>query len=99
MVPEPKDPARSISRASRVRHGGRVAFGGGRLAGRESDFALRHGQPGKRIDHQQDVLAARTEIFGDGGGRESGADAEQRVLVGGGDDDDGAAAAFVAQSD
>src|ERR1019366_752213 len=26
---------------------GRVAFGGGRLAGGESDFALRHGEPGE----------------------------------------------------
>ncbi len=76
---------------------GRVAFGGGRFAGGESDFALRHGETGERIDDQQNVLAAGAEIFGDGRGGESGADAEQRVLVGSGDDDDGTAAAFFAE--
>src|ERR1700690_1422386 len=33
------------------------------------------------------MLAARAEIFGDGGGRETGPDAQQRILVGCGDDD------------
>ncbi len=43
------------------------------------------------------MLAARTEIFGDRGGGETGTNAQQRILVGGGDDDDGTAAAFFAE--
>ena len=76
---------------------GRVAFGGGRLAGGESDFALRHGKAGKRIDNQQHVLAAGAEIFGDSGGRQTGANAKQRILVGGGDHDNRTAAARFAE--
>src|SRR5208282_754450 len=76
---------------------GRIAFGGGRLAGGESDFALRHGETGERIDYQQNVLAAGAKIFGDSSGGETGADAKQRVLVRSGDDDDGALAACFAE--
>ena len=41
--------------------------------------------------------ATGAEIFGNGGGRETGSDAEQRILVGGGDDDHRTAAAFFAE--
>ena len=34
-------------------HRRRVALGGGRLSGRQADFALRHGEAGQRVDHQQ----------------------------------------------
>src|SRR5208337_1819354 len=72
---------------------GRVAFGGGGFARSQPDFALRHGQPGERVDHQQHVLAAGTKVFGDGDRGEAGTDAEQWVLVGGGHDNNGTPAA------
>ena len=65
---------------------GRVAAGGGRLAGGQADFALRQGEAGQRVHQQQHVLALVAEVFGDrrgGGGR---MDADQGRLVAGGHD-------------
>src|SRR5579883_186529 len=66
----------------------RVAFGGGRFAGGEADFALGHGESRERIHDEQDIFALRTKIFGYGGGGQRRANAQQRRLVGGGNDDD-----------
>jgi hypothetical protein len=38
----------------------------GRLAHRQADFALRHGEPRHRVHHQQHVLAFVAEMFGNG---------------------------------
>ena len=78
-------------------HRRRVALGGGRLAGGQSDFALGHGEARERIDHQQHVLALRGEIFRDGGGGQGRADARKRRLVGGGHHHHRARQAFLAE--
>ena len=97
MVPDSEGAGPLDEAGEQSKDRGRVALGGGRLARGQSDFALRHGQTGERVDDQQHVLAAGAEIFGDGGGGQAGADAKQRILVGGRNDDDGTAAAFLAE--
>ena len=42
----------------------RIALLAGRLAGRQTNLALRHGEPGDRIHHQQHVFALIAKIFG-----------------------------------
>ena len=69
---------------------GRVAAGGGRLAGGQADLALGHGHAGEAVHHQHDVLAVVAEPLGDPGGHERGAQPLDRRGVGRGDDDDGA---------
>ena len=75
-------------------HRRRVSFLTGRLSGRQSDFALRHGQPRHRVHHQQDILALIAKIFGHRQRDKAGADAQRRWPVGGGHHHHRAAAAF-----
>ena len=62
----------------------RVALLAGRLAGRQADLALRHGQARHRIHHQQHVGALVAEVLGHGQGHEAGAHAQRRGPVRGG---------------
>src|SRR5206468_2158765 len=48
----------------KVPAGGRIAFGRGRLTGRQSNLALRHRKTRERIDHQQNVLTDGSKILG-----------------------------------
>jgi hypothetical protein len=75
----------------------RVSLGGWRLAGGEADFARSHGKAGERVQHQENVPAARRKVFRDRGGGKGGAKAQKRRLIGGGDKDDGAREAFRAE--
>ena len=56
----------------------RVAAGGRRLAGRQADLALGHGDAGEAVHHQHDVLALVAEPLGDPGGGERGAQPHER---------------------
>ena len=78
-------------------HARRVAARGGRLADRQADLALGHGEARDRVHHQHDVAALVAEVLGDRGGGEGGLDAHQRGLVGGGHDDHGAGHALGAE--
>jgi hypothetical protein len=57
-----KFPARSKILGQQIENRRRVAFLAGRLAGRQPDFALRHGQARDRIHHQQDARPDRENI-------------------------------------
>src|SRR5579864_6811376 len=63
------------------KHGWRVSFLTRRLARRQADFPLRHGQPRYGIENQQDVFALIAEVFGDGERDESRADSKRRRPV------------------
>ncbi len=69
-------------------HARRVAARGGRLADRQADLALRHGEARDRVHHQHHVGALVAEVLRDRGRRERGLDAHERGLVGGRDDHD-----------
>ena len=75
----------------------RVAARGRRLAGRQPDLALRHGDAGQAVHHQHDVPAVVAEPLGDPGGDERRPQSHDRRLVGGRDDDDGAGQALGAE--
>ncbi len=62
----------------------RVAFLAGRLAGRQTDLALRHGQASHRIHHQQHVLALVAKIFRHRQRDKGGANAQRRGTIGSG---------------
>ena len=90
-------PARSSRRGSSAKIGRRIALGGRRLAGRQADLALGHGEAGHAVHHAQHVLALVAEIFGDRHGHVGRLPPHQRRFVGGGDDDDAARQAVLAQ--
>ena len=81
-------PARSSSRGSSANTRRRVAARRGRLADRQADLALRHGEARDRVHHQHHVGALVAEVLGDRGRGERRLDAHQRRLVGRRDDHD-----------
>ena len=97
MEPRPKFPGALADFRQQVEDRRRVALLAGRFAGGEADLALRHGEAGDRIHHEQHVGALIAEILGDGESDEAGAHAQRRGTVGGGADDDGALAALRAK--
>ena len=76
---------------------GRVALLAGRLAGGQSDFPLRHREPGDRIHHQKHGLALIAEILRHGECGEAGADAQRRGHIRGRHDDNTAGQSFRAE--
>ena len=75
----------------------RVALARRRLAGRQADLALRHGEARDAVHQAQHVLAVVAEVFGDGERQVGRLAAHQRRLVGGGDDHDAAREALGAE--
>ena len=84
----------ALEEARHVReHARRIAFGRGWFAKGKADLPGRHREPGQRIDHEEDVLAAVAKVFGDRRGRRSAAQPlERRTVRSCGDDDHLAAA-------
>ena len=82
-------PLRKVSGAlhqssQHVQHRRRVALRGRRLAGRQSDLALRHGESRQRVDDEQHILSLAGEILRDRRCRKRSTNAQQRRLVGSG---------------
>ena len=76
---------------------GRIAPGGGRLAGGQAHFPAGHGEPGDGIHHEDHVGALIPEKFGHGRGRIGRAQADERTLVRGGDHEHGPGKPFRAE--
>ncbi len=77
--------------------GGGVTLAGGRLAGRQADLALGHGEAGHRIHQQQDIEAIVAQLLGHRHGDIGRLAAHQRRFVAGRGDHDGAGQAALAQ--
>ena len=87
--------ARALEQArEQAEHRRRVAASRGRLAGGETDLALRHGEAGEAVHQQQHVEALVAEPLGDPRRGEGGAQAHQRGLVRGRHDDHCSGEAF-----
>lgn len=90
-------PARSMSRGSVEKTGGRKAAPGGRFARGKTDLALGAAEARHRVHHEHHALALIAEIFGHGRGRVRGLQPFHGGTVRGGDDQHGLFPAFRSQ--
>ena len=77
-----KTPGPFYQACQHVQHRRSVTFCSRRLAGRQSNFTLRHREPRDGIDNQQNVLAQSAEIFCDSRRRQGSANTQKRRLIG-----------------
>ena len=98
IVPSPVARAGALEELRQLREDSRrIALGSRRLAGRQADLALRHGEARDRIDHAEDVALLVAEIFGEGKRQIGRLAPHQGRLVRGRHDDDRACQPFLAE--